>query len=159
MSEPEKVLQAEWIVEGVPRDSIHHVWADAWPYLESAIKRFPQVSKPYSEENILADLVKGTSQLWIGWSVLENRLVGALITDISQDAKFPGAKFLSIPLVGAEHWMKWGDTLWNVLKSWGAHKGCTHALGYGRKGWTRLYGFSQVGTTSDGIPVFMRKLK
>ena len=158
MNQMADIEKAEWIVEGIPRSNLHHVWDDAWPYLKRAIDQFPDVEKPFTEDELLADIILGKRQLWMGWSIAEDKLVGALITDISTDANYPDCKFMSIPLLGADHWMKWGDTLWNVLKSWGAQQGCTHALGYGRKGWTRLYGFTQVGKTSDGIPIFMRKL-
>lgn len=153
--------EVRWAVDGVPGAELEHVWDSAWPYLERAIRRGMRMgsAKPYTEAEIYRNLMRGEQQLWIGWSYAENRLVGAVITEMFNDDKYPGHKFLSIPLIGAEHWMEWGDTMWNLLKSWGRSKGCTDALAYGRKGWARLYGFDECGTTEDGIPMFIRRLK
>lgn len=155
----EQISRAKWSVEGVPRQDIHHVWEDAWPYLERAIERFPQASNQYTEQSVLRELLTGRSQLWIGWSFDTDSVTGSVLTEITTDERYPGMKFLSIPLLGADHWMKWGDTMWNTLKAWGSAQGCTHALGYGRKGWSRLYGFDFVRKSEDGIDIYIRRLK
>ncbi len=150
-----------WAVDGVARGDLEQVWDGAWPYLLDAIKRGARlgVTKSYTEAEVYRNLMRGEQQLWIGWSYAENRVVGAVLTEIFDDDKHPGHKFLSIPLVGGEHWMEWGDTMWILLKQWGRAKGCTAALAYGRKGWSRLYGFDECGMSEDGIPVFIRRLK
>lgn len=150
-----------WAVDGVARDNLEHVWEEAWPYLQWAIKRgiAMGVSKPYTEAEVYRNIMRGEQQLWIGWSYEEDRVVGAVLTEITTDSSHPGHKFLSIPLVGGEHWMNWGDSMWILLKKWGVAQGCTEALAYGRKGWSRLYGFDQIGKTEDGVPVFLRRLK
>ena len=149
----------KWITEGVQARDLAHVWDDVWPYLRKAIDRFPNAELPYTEEEIVRRLFRKTMQLWIGWNVEEHRVSGALITEITHDDKHPGKVFCSVPLVGGERWNEWGDDLWNEVKKWAVEKGCTHALGYGRKGWKRLYGFDDCGTTQDGIPMFVRRLK
>lgn len=144
---------------GVPFSDLHQHWEDAWPYLQRAVDRFPNVPIPFNEGTVLAKLFARDMQLWIGWDIDANRISGALITEIITDARHPGKVFMSIPLVGADNWHAWGDELWNMLKAWGIENGCTHALGYGRKGWTRLYGFVDCGTTDGGLPMFVRTLK
>jgi len=148
-----------YVVDGVPVSDLHVVWEDTWPFLEKAIARFPNVPRPFTEGDILQRLFAKNMQLWIGWDVDEHRPVGALVTEITKDARHPDKTFLSIPLVGAEGWNVWGDDLWSLIKAWGVSKGCTHALGYGRRGWTRLYGFVDCGTTDGGLPMFVRSLK
>ena len=148
-----------YVVEGVPFSNLHHVWERVWPFLEKAIERFPNVPVKYTEGDLLRSLFAREMQLWIGWDVDEARPVGALVTEIVKDERHPGKVFLSIPLVGAENWNAWGDELWNMLKAWGVEHGCTHALGYGRRGWTRLYGFVDCGTTDGNLPMFVRTLK
>jgi hypothetical protein len=150
---------AKWIVDGVKVEHLLYVWDDAWPYLLAAVKRFPNVSRPYTEASVLKDLYDKKLQLWVGWDVDKNKVSGAVVTEILADEKHEGKLFLSIPLVGAEHWNEWGDALWMVLKQWGRHNGCTHALGYGRKGWKRLYGFVDCGKTPGGVPMYVRTLK
>jgi hypothetical protein len=149
----------EWAIDGVLRQDLHHVWDDAWPYLERAIERFPQASSKYDEKTVLRELLAGRMQLWIGLSFATDSVTGAVLTEVMTDDRYPGMVFMSIPLLGADNWMKWGDTMWNTLKAWGSAQGCTHALGYGRKGWSRLYGFDAIGKTEDGIDIYIRRLK
>ena len=149
---------SRYIVDGVKVADLHHVWEETWPFLEKALKRFPDVPQP-NEGDILKSLFAKDMQLWIGWDTVEQRPIGGLITEITKDERHPGKVFLSIPLVGGENWNAWGDALWTILKAWGVANGCTHALGYGRRGWTRLYGFVDCGTTDGGLPMFVRTLK
>lgn len=135
------------------------MWDRVWPYLEKPLKRFPNVRFPYNEGSVLRNLFRKEQQLWICWDVDKNLPVGALVSEIITDEKHPEKVFLSIPLVGGDNWNAWGDNLWSLLKVWAVEKGCTHALGYGRRGWTRLYGFVECGTTESGLPMFVRSLK
>lgn len=148
-----------YVPSGVPVEDLHYVWDRAWPFLQKAIRRFPNVPVPYTEGMVLAELFNKRQQLWICWDVDRNTPAGAVITEIVTDEKHPGKVFMSVPLVGGVEWNKWGDTLWSLLKAWGIEKGCTHALGYGRRGWTRWYGFVECGTTDGGLPMFVRTLK
>lgn len=147
-----------YLVDGVRVEHLHRVWEDVWPYLKRAIARFPNVPQP-TEGDILRALMRQDMQLWLGWDKEEQRPCGALLTEIMQDERHPGKVFMSIPLVGADNWNAWGDDLWTILKEWGVAHGCTHALGYGRRGWTRLYGFVDCGTSDNGLPMFVRTLK
>jgi hypothetical protein len=150
---------SKYAVHGVPVNDLYGVWDDAWPYLEKAIARFPNVPLPFDEGTVLKKLFARDMQLWIGWDIDQAHVAGALVTEIIKNAQHPGKLFMSIPLVGADDWNAWGDELWNMLKAWGIENGCTHALGYGRRGWTRLYGFVDCGTTDGGLPMFVRTLK
>lgn len=147
-----------YVPSGVPVEDLHIVWSRAWPYLEKAINRFPNVTEKFNEGEVLRRLFAKEFQLWICWDVDRNIPVGALTTEIITDEKHPGKTFLSIPLVGGDGWNTWGDALWSLIKAWGIEKGCTHALGYGRRGWTRLYGFVECGKTDCGLPKFVRTL-
>lgn len=149
----------KWIVDGVKVPHLLYVWDDAWPYLDNAIKRFPNLQRPYNEAIVLQKLYEKKMQLWIGWNVPLDKTCGAVVTEILGDERHPDKTFLSIPLVGADNWNEWGDELWTMLKKWGVANGCTHALGYGRKGWKRLYGFVDCGMTPGGAPMYIRTLK
>lgn len=154
-----KLEDAEFAIDGVRPDMLDNDWDEAWPYLERAIDRFPTVRHRYTEASLYRRIMRGETQLWIAWDVLEEGITGAVATEIITDPKHPDKLFMAIPLVGGDKWNKWGDAMWNTLKAWGRSKGCTHALGYGRKGWQRLYGFDPVGKTEDGVMVMIRKLK
>lgn len=148
-----------YVPSGVPVEDLHIVWDRVWPYLSKAIERFPDVPNKFDEGMLLKRLFSKEMQLWLCWDVDRNQPVGAATTSIETDDKHPDKTFLSIPLVGGENWNAWGDNLWTLLKVWGIEKGCTHALGYGRRGWTRLYGFVECGTIDGGLPMFVRTLK
>lgn len=126
-----------YVPTGVPVEDLHIVWERVWPYLKKAVDRFPHVPEPFTEGKVLEQLFHKKQQLWICWDIDRNAPMGGLITEIVTDEKHPDKVFLSIPLVGGEEWNKWGDVLWSLIKVWGIEKGCTHALGYGRRGWTR----------------------
>jgi hypothetical protein len=151
--------QPKWIVDGVKVPHLLHVWDDAWPYLLPAVRRYHWLPKLHNEATILTGLYKRRMQLWVAWDIEKNKLVGAVVTQIITKDEFPDKTFLSIPFVGGEGWNDWGDAMWTLLKQWGVHQGCTHVLGYGRKGWKRLYGFTDCGKTDDGVPMFIRTLK
>jgi hypothetical protein len=93
---------------------LHIVWERAWPYLKKAIDRFPNVPTPFNEGMVLEQLFKKKLQLWIGWDVDRNDIMGALVTEIITDEKHPDKVFLSIPLVGGDKWNLWGDVLWSL---------------------------------------------
>ncbi len=148
-----------YVPDGVPVANLHLVWSGVWPFLEKAANRFPHLPNKFTEELVLKKLFHKEQQLWICWDMAENRAVGAVTTEIVQDSKHPGKVFLSIALVGGERFNAWGDDLWRLLKAWGVEKGCTHILGSGRRGWIRLYGFVDCGTTDSGLPMFVQTLK
>lgn len=148
-----------YVPSGVPVEDLHIVWDRVWPILQKAVDRFPNIENKFDEGIVLKRLFRKEMQLWICWDVDQNRPVGATTTEITEDDNHPDKTFLSIPLVAGENWNAWGDNLWTLIKTWGAEKGCTHALGYGRRGWTRLYGFVECGTTKGGLPMFVRTLK
>lgn len=135
------------------------VWDRAWPFISKAVERFPNIPDKFTEGMVLERLFRKEFQLWVCWDTFEDKPVGALITEIISDEKHPGKVFMSIPLVGGSNWNAWGDALWSLIKGWGIEKGCTHALGYGRRGWSRWYGFVECGTTDGGLPMFVRTLK
>lgn len=139
-----------FIVEAVPSDHIHHVWTDAWPWLERAIDRFPDVTHPWSQSRLYPALLTGHAQLWIAWDVEADTLAGVVVTEIRPHNDM---MLLAIPLVGGRQLMKWGKDLWSLLKLFGRANGCTHAVGYGRGGWKRFCRMIEVGKTDDGVTV------
>lgn len=150
---------AEFAIDGVNAAMIEEDWDEAWPWLEKAIVRFPQVRQKYTEASIYRRLMRGEMQLWVAWAIREEKVIGAVVTEIVTEPKHPDKLFMAIPLVGGEQWHRWGDSMWNTLKAWGRAQNCTHVLAYGRKGWQRLYGFDEIGKTGDGILVMIRRLK
>lgn len=139
-----------YITEAVPPEHIHHVWADAWPWLEKAIERFPEVRTPPTHDEVLVNATTGKAQLWIAWDTETDSLAGAVTTQIKTHNDM---LLLEIPLLGGRDFMKWGHDMWNTLKSFGRSVGCTHAVGYGRKGWRRFCTMIEVGTAPSGVVI------
>lgn len=149
----------DWAVEGIPVENIDYVWDDAWPYLKRAVDRFPDLPNKYTEAIVLSRLHRKHMQLWIGYDFKADRICGALVTEIITDKRVEDGPLCSIPLVGGDDFMKWGDAIWTTLKTWAAHQGCVAMVGYGRRGWQRLYGFIECGKMEDGTPIMIRRLK
>ena len=150
---------AEWSVDGIPVHHLPKVWDDVWPYLQRAINRFPDIPDKFTEDQLINSLIDRKRQLWIGFDRRNWKVCGAVITEIMTDHRVPDGPICSIPLVGGDNWMRWGDAVWTTIKAWAVHQGCVACVGYGRRGWTRLYGFTECGTTECGVPVFIRRLK
>lgn len=149
----------EVIIDGVLSHHVPLFWNQAWPWLQKAIKRFPQVRRKMNAPRILNDLAHSRAQLWIAWDREEGKCIGAILTEVTLNRGHPDKVLLEIPLVGGTRWNEWGDEIWNLLKAWGRAQGCTHVVAYGRKGWMRLYGFEHYGETDDGIAIMYRELK
>tara|TARA_R110002126_G_scaffold290623_1_gene448029 strand:+ start:1504 stop:1959 length:456 start_codon:yes stop_codon:yes gene_type:complete len=148
-----------YVPSGVPVEDLHVVWERTWPYLEKSIRRFAGVQTVLNEGYVLQQLFHKKMQLWICWDVDLNSPVGACLTEIVSDGKFPDRLVLNFPMLGGHDWNKWGDSLWLLMKAWGIEKGCTHAQYSGRRGWSRWYGFVECGTNEVGLPMFVRTLK
>lgn len=143
-----------YVVDGVKADELSLVWEQCWPFLKRAIDRNPNTEGKHTEGDILCRLMNKTMQLWIGWNTEEHRVTGALATYISSDGER-----CHIELAGGDNWHSWGDEVWNLIKAWATAQKCKLVVIYGRKGWKRLYGFDEIGTTRTGIPIMVRRLK
>lgn len=145
-------------VDGVPRQHITIVWPKVWPHLQKAIARFPDVVEPYTEERVLEMIHTEAGQLWVAWDTSTDDCKGAVLTEITNRVRYPERRFLEVPLVGGEGFAVWGIPLFKLLCDFGRAHNCTDIVGFGRRGWTRLLGFHEHGTTDDGIPVMYRPL-
>lgn len=147
------------VVDGVTSVHVPLVWARAWPWLKKAIDRFPQIRRKITQAKLLNDLAHSRAQLWVAWDMGTNECVGALITEVTKSKKHPDKLLMEIPLVGGTEWSEWGNDIWNLIREWGLAQGCTDAVGYGRKGWQRLFGFEEYDVTQDGILIMSRSLR
>lgn len=146
-------------MDGVLSFHVPLVWAKAWPWLDLAIKRFPQVRRKLTQAKLLNDLAHSRAQLWVAWDVTTSECVGALVTEVTKSSKHPDKLLMEIPLLGGTEFRLWGKDIWALIKAWGLAQGCTHAVGYGRRGWQRVFGFEEYDVTEDGIVIMSRPLK
>jgi hypothetical protein len=147
------------IVTGIQSDQIVSVWLAAWPLLEKAAQRFPNAVKPDLENRLIEEIVSKKTQLWVAYDYVNGLIVGAVTTKLTHDKKHPGKSFIEVPLIGGVRFPEWRDQLWLILSAWGRSKKCTHMLGFGRKGWVRVYGFEECGVTDEGVLIFCRALE
>lgn len=142
------------IVDGVPSSDLGYVYEDCWPYLAKALARSPQTPETFTKETLLDFLLIRRGQLWIAWDTDEG-VIGAVTTLLT--TKY--GPFLEVPLIGGIRFAEWGKSLLTTLDRFGLEKGCTHMIGFGRKGWMRVYGFKEFGRTDDGVLIMVRELK
>jgi len=157
-TEPTITALPDFIVEGVPQCNVPVIWEVAWPLLKKAIDRVP-VRRPKSKRQVFSDLLAKRAQLWIAWDVEKHECAGAILTEVTTSREHPGKRFMEVPLVGGRDFRGWVFPIWRLLKEWGRANGCTHAVGYGRKGWMRLLGFDEYGKTPEGILIMVYDLK
>jgi len=143
------------VVEGVPAANLEHVWRAAWGYLEPAATRFASAAEQWEAQGLLLALETEQAQLWIAWDMVHEMMVGAGVTQV---ALKDGVKLLEVPLVGGIGFLRWGPTFWRLLRDWGLAQGCEIAVGCGRIGWCRLFGFEVQGRLADGRYVMTRPL-
>ncbi len=147
-----------WAIEGVPAGDAVVPWRRCWELLRPAAERFPTRDR-WTSESLLYEVVAGNAQLWIAWSYDRRRVEGAVITRIfDRPAMAPNDRVCECPLVGGVNMADWGPSMFALLKAWATAQGCTYIAGYGRRGWKRLFGFTELGLTEDGLPILVLRL-
>ena len=139
-------------------EDLKHVWAEAWPYLKKSIDSFPNVRNPYTLKGLLTDLLVHKAQLWIAWNIPEDKLYGAVVTEILTDLDRRNSRVLCIAIIGGDRLHEWAHSLWDVIREWAIHNGCEIVVYRGRKGWSRMFGLSYVKHDEDNIPLYYRRI-
>ena len=146
------------MVDGVISALLPLAWPLAWPLIKKAIDRFP-LQNPTTRAEVLLDLWGRQSQLWVALDTSEDVMIGAVVTAIEEDTRFPGMKWVHCKFCGGERLKEWMLPLWSVLKEWGRSHGCTHMMIPGRAGWARLLGLEYLYTNDCGVRVYVRSLR
>ncbi len=150
---------AHWAIEGVPAANAPVPWRRCWELLSRAVERYQRPDK-WTSESLLESVRAGNCQLWIAWSWDRRRVEGAVITRILEKPPMaPDDRVCEGVLVGGDHMAEWGPGMMGLLKAWALEQGCSYIGGPGRKGWMRAFGFTEVGTTPEGLPVLAMPLR
>lgn len=120
-------------------DHLEVVWPIVEPWLAKALKYGPDL---YGTEDVKELVANQSMLLWL--AIDEKEIIGFCIVSI---VKYPRA------LIGDIHWSGgavhkgryWLDEMFEVLKAWAKHSGCTKLGGGGRRGWIEKYGFKEHG--------------
>lgn len=142
-----------WYISGVQVEELPRVWHKIWPILEPATKR--STINAWTGATLRESLESKHSQLWIVFDRENNELVGACTTDL---AIHNGETVLEVPLLAGQQFMAWGHILWAILTAWGAEQGAKTIAGFGRRGWVRVFGFTELGNNEDGELVMARPI-
>lgn len=146
------------MVDGVASNLLHLAWPLAWPLIKKAIDRFPLPNQT-PKAKVILDLVSLRSQLWVALDTSEDVMLGAVVTAIETDTRFPGCKYVHCKFCGGKRLKAWMIPLWTMLKAWGRFHGCTHIMIPGRAGWARLLGLQYLFTNDAGVRVYVRSLR
>lgn len=150
----------KWAIEGVPSAHVTAPWRRCWDLLSRAAARFPQVRDKWTGDAMLLEIMTGKAQLWIAWSYDRRRIEGAVITRVFDKPDIaPNDKVCECPLAAGVNMSEWGAPMFAMLKAWAIEQGCDYIAGYGRKGWMRLFGFTEMGKTEDGLPILVMPLR
>lgn len=149
----------QWAIEGVPAGHAAVPWRRCWQLLRRAAERFATRER-WSSDGLLYEVTAGNAQLWIAWSYERRRIEGAVITRVfDRPDMAPNDRVCECPLVGGEGMAAWGAPMFALIRTWALAQGCTYIAGYGRRGWKRLFGFSEMGVTPDGLPILILRLR
>jgi hypothetical protein len=146
------------VVDGVSSALLPSAWPLAWPLIKKAIDRVP-VPNPTKRAEVLLGLARCQSQLWVALDTREDIMIGAVVTAIEEDTRFPGCKYVHCKFAGGTRRREWVTPLWSILKAWGRSHDCTHMMIPGRAGWSRLLGLEYLYTNDVGVRVYARSLK
>lgn len=146
------------IIEGVPSYLRPLVWDTVWPLLKRAAMAFPHVVKPDLEKRLIKEIDAKQTQLWVVFHLEDQRIIAAATTQLTTRTQWPESRFIEVPLIAGERLKEWRERLWTVLCAYGLSHDCTDMLGFGRRGWKRVYGFEDAGTLA-GIPIMRRRLR
>lgn len=149
------VQNERWAIEGVPAEQAHIPWQRCWTLLQKAVDRFPQVALPLTPEGVFAEVSTGNAQLWIAWSYRRRRIEGVVITRLVKSTDIPNKLLCEAPLVAGENLPEWGGEMLGLIRAWSKSQGAAFLIGYGRRGWKRLFGFTEYGRNEDGLPILV----
>jgi hypothetical protein len=149
-----------WAIEGVPAGDAAVPWRRCWELLARAVARFPGVAEKWTSDGVLYEVMTGEAQLWVAWSYERRRIEGAVVTRIfDRPTMAPNDRVCECPLAAGVNMAAWGAPMFAMLKAWAAAQGCDYIAGYGRRGWKRLFGFTEMGTTGDGLPILVLRIQ
>ena len=149
-----------WSIEGVPAGHAQIPWRRCWDLLSRAVERFPQARDQWTGEALLYEIMTQSAQLWVAWSYERRRIEGVVVTRIfERPAMAPNDKVCECPLAAGVNMSEWGAPMFAMLKAWARAQGCDYIAGYGRRGWKRLFGFTEMGTTEDGLPILILRIQ
>lgn len=116
-------------VLGIPREKVDRFWPAVAPMIERALD--------YAHGEFLIDDIRlyakdNRLQLWVVLD--EDRLVGAIVTEIANYPRVLALRFLALAGENLDGWM---DEAEEFIVSRARDWGCGVSEGYGRRGWER----------------------
>jgi hypothetical protein len=127
-------------VSGVPFELMAQAIKEVTPFLEKVI---PYTGGRYKVEDIVQALLKEQMKLWVAFSSLDQKICGAIVTEINQ---YPQKKYFTILFCGGEKINEWDDQMHRLLENVARKNKCDAIDISGRKGWIRYmksYGYNE----------------
>lgn len=112
--------------------NIEKVWGVVSPMLEKAMDKWLPV---WEINDVKEDLITGKRILWITIDNEEEKVYGALVTEIML---YPREKILNIVLIGGDEMKKWRECFLEKITAFARSEECYALQGIGRKGWEKV---------------------
>lgn len=132
----------------VPLEHIVYLWSQVAPHLRAALER--EQPQRYRVEDLLPLFAKGEAKLWISWDPDAHKVEAAMVTVVMD---FPLGRECRVWLIGGRNMRAWADEFRTESEAYARAQGCTNMVSGGRKGWSRVGGYRDVGT------VFLKPLE
>ena len=122
-------MDAMWVA----KPDVKKVWAQVEPMLLGALKKNIPL---WNTQDILDGVMKDEMQLWIAYDDDDQKLLGAVITQIMI---YPRGKLVNVFLLGGNNIKMWKDKMAEKIERFAREEGCLYLQAIGRKGWQPLF--------------------
>ncbi len=125
-------------------EDIDQAWSDVVPFIEKALSR----GSVYNSEELKEGLKQSRYQLWT-WQT--DKIDAVMVTSVRK-----GIDCLLLTMAGSglRDWVK--CLPW--VEEWAKHYQCKRMVLHGRKGWSRVLGYTITGQDELGIDIMVKEL-
>lgn len=121
-------------VSAVPTEFVLDIWPEVEGYMDDVCVH---THGRYEASDILSELLRGASHLWIAFEGGESqRVVGAVVTSF---INYPRAKYLNCPFVTGDDFPSWKAPMLALLQRFARDNDCEGLESTARLGWARVF--------------------
>lgn len=120
-------------VSYVPYDYIEAIWPQIENYLKGAAD---YTYGRFTVDDIKNSLMGKTQQLWVAMDDTDNKVYGAVVTEIMI---YPQMHTLIMHFTGGVELPKWKPDMLKLLQRFAKENGCSVIESYGRMGWSKVF--------------------
>lgn len=118
--------------------------ARVWPTVEPILKRATDRVGAFEPIDLLRLAFAGRMGIWLVVTE-EDRIVAVAVTELKE---YPRTRVLEVPFIAGIGLKYWHQQLLGALEDHAHTTGCSHIMGYNRRGWAR-FGFEEKGVVLE----------